>query len=1257
MTTNTPQSPDKQTKADELSKMSETIPQTVSGKKGDRFYRVALRALLALGAFLVIAIFGVWLVIYQSGGLIKFLESRLTFPEQRLETRIQEAHLSFFDDGLNAAIHMADVEVSYGAQKLQLPHVSFDVSASRLITGQFARVALSSLMLDLVWDQNSLSVQDVTSGKPAHWFDMKGGFALKEGQAGDQFTQLAFLSVFADRHLVLRDSTIRLRDPQNDKMLVFEDVALSAFSSDDTTLMVNGSARQSDNEKGRLTFHLATNLQSGFSEIDLKTQSLSLEPLGPFLPKDMRPLGNLGFADADLAMQFDGATLQTATGDMSLVNGQLPDGTAISNLSFGARYSRPDDYLVLPEVKLQLADGQQLTFDGEIIGISLPKSGFRGTLVLDDIPIESLLSQWPETALPDVRSYMISSLSGGDFQSLALRLKGQYDKVVQALSLSELRLQGDVQDVRLQTGFGQYRQLVGTAKGQMILEVMSAGRLRQAEMAIQIDDGYLITELGAAPLHFETASGLISYRPGELQASDMMVKFTEDGDIDADLVMSVAPDRTLDSTQLTLSSQMLTPKAFIELFPQNLAPEAISFIDDRLKNGVLRNTRLTLETQKAADNNSGQIVSHLQASADFDDADFSYLTGEAPLQDLSGQIALADNQLSIFIDEGTSPAVSLNDSHVDITPLFGSENEVRQVALSLNARADLANVIPLLNTPQINALDDLPISLAQASGDAQAHLLLSATLAPQEAFRLKLDLLEGTLSKVAARDIYDDFDLTDGDLVLNYQDGHLELTGIASLDNMTSEFALTHHLGALTLSGYVAPQPSVMQKIAPLLGQDMTGALGARFVAETDDGGENIKLVVEADLSRAAISMPMLNWEKPTGKQASLAGTLFLRQGRLHRANALHLKAQDLSATADFEMTDTGKFSAAYLHDVSWPGNQLDEVFIERKADDSLSIIAEGEMLDLRNLRSTSDNATTGMALSFDITSPNLLIDDTISLFGQMTGTLTASGDGRATLQGALLHEGRPLIEEGTVTALFGPSGEHLDAVGLIGGAEARLDYSPDEEQGGILIINTNNAGRVLAGLGITDTIRSGRMVLVNSYKGDDFSTYDTTINLEEFNVIEAPAAVRAFSVLGLAGLYSLVEGDGTRFTRGEVEIQTTGNEHIITRLQASGGAVGVTMVGKYNSKTRQVDISGNLVPVKQFSKIVGSVPFLGGLLAGIDNAGIFATQFNVKGAIDDPETSVNAASFVPGVLRDLFSPDWLNRESERITQDNQTAR
>ena len=79
------------------------------------------------------------------------------------------------------------------------------------------------------------------------------------------------------------------------------------------------------------------------------------------------------------------------------------------------------------------------------------------------------------------------------------------------------------------------------------------------------------------------------------------------------------------------------------------------------------------------------------------------------------------------------------------------------------------------------------------------------------------------------------------------------------------------------------------------------------------------------------------------------------------------------------------------------------------------------------------------------------------------------------------------------------------------------------------------------------------------------------------------------------------------------------------------------------------MDVSGNLVPASFFSQIIGAIPLVGEILTGVDNAGLFVTQFSMTGNIDDPDNSVTAASIVPGVLRDLFSPAWIRREGDRI--------
>ena len=193
----------------------------------------------------------------------------------------------------------------------------------------------------------------------------------------------------------------------------------------------------------------------------------------------------------------------------------------------------------------------------------------------------------------------------------------------------------------------------------------------------------------------------------------------------------------------------------------------------------------------------------------------------------------------------------------------------------------------------------------------------------------------------------------------------------------------------------------------------------------------------------------------------------------------------------------------------------------------------------------------------------------------------------------------------------------------------------------------------VLAGLGVTDTIRRGKLQMQTEFSDTNFERYSTVFVVDDFVVIEAPAAVRMFSVLSLAGLYGLVEGEGTAFARGEAIIHSEGEIHELERVQAGGAALGISLLGQVNKAERTLDISGNLVPANLVSNIIGNVPLVAEILTGVDRTGLFATQFSMQGSIDEPDVNVNALALAPGLLRDIFSPNWLGAERKLIFGGN----
>ena len=144
------------------------------------------------------------------------------------------------------------------------------------------------------------------------------------------------------------------------------------------------------------------------------------------------------------------------------------------------------------------------------------------------------------------------------------------------------------------------------------------------------------------------------------------------------------------------------------------------------------------------------------------------------------------------------------------------------------------------------------------------------------------------------------------------------------------------------------------------------------------------------------------------------------------------------------------------------------------------------------------------------------------------------------------------------------------------------------------------------------------------------------------------PRAVRAFSVLGPIGLLSLVKGDGTRFEWVRLSFASVARSSISCKC-AEVVSISHCRWSVATTPFAQRRVSGNLVPANLLNQVIGAIPLLGNILTGVEKGGLFVTQFSMTGSIDEPKTTTNGASLIPGILRDVVSPDWLKREGARI--------
>ena len=493
----------------------------------------------------------------------------------------------------------------------------------------------------------------------------------------------------------------------------------------------------------------------------------------------------------------------------------------------------------------------------------------------------------------------------------------------------------------------------------------------------------------------------------------------------------------------------------------------------------------------------------------------------------------------------------------------------------------------------------------------------------------------------------------DAELVMHLSRARTEISGTAAVFGAPVDFVVTNDRGRDLLQVKAdAPNASGFATLASRLsGLKIGGALGGHIELATGSDLTDFEVDLALDLNDASIDVPALAWVKLPAEQGRVTTRLILRDGKLVSIEDVDLAAGSLEAAGrvDFGQRgdDTFGLTQAVFERFTWPGNDITTMTLSRDENENWVIEAEAVQIDLVPLR-RNRGIGEGRPISFDILADQIIVGDGISLSGHLSGNKAGGGGGEASFSGNLIYNKKPLINESELQLSFGKGGDFVNGVGVIGGAETTLTYTALDGKVPELTLASGNGGGTLKGLRVTDTIRSGEMFLKTRFI-DGYENFDTNIRITNFSVTEAPAAVRAFSVLAPIGLYNLVEGEGTGFGWGEAVIEKRGSEVVLRQVTGRGQAVSVAFVGKYDRSNRTVDVSGNLVPASFLSQIIGVIPLVGEILTGVDKAGLFVTQFRVQGDVDDPDTSVTPASIVPGLLRDLFSPSWIRREGDRI--------
>ena len=1238
-------------------------------------FLIGISAIIAV-SLLALAVIGysVYARVNSAGGLKSVLQTALNDATVGITTKIEQTEIGFQFSAAPFRLKATNIRLEAQDTALTLPSSEFGFSLLNLMQGHFvpSDMRMSGLEIEIVHGEEGWHAGP----------SMALITALMQENAENAASSDALASI---RDIYIGNAKLVVkRKPLAHHSDFEEEIVLSpiAINMHHKGNKISGSINVKNVEGGEVIVNFSGNETGSSIEFTSSLNRINMKDIYPYLGVNLPEISALGHVYGRVAMMVEDRKITTLSGDLTTDAGQtsLPalGKVEFSNASILFDYDAVVDRLTVTNFDMTTKKtsqdshqnlGQDLTgqinFAGELRELTSTAPMITARLRGTRLGFDRLMAVLPNSAL---QQGFGDVFQGGRIDALGLDLSGILNRESNFFEITGLDLVTDLRAIRFKAGMAPVQRLEGTLGARLEFSLGQVGLIKHAKADFLLRDATLVTtssdeeiELEGIELRTQLDGNTLSISRGAIDAKSL-------GQMALVAKVDLLPNLTPHRFDLSIKAEQIDKELFTQLWPETIRPQSRAWVDDRIDGGVINGLAINMgidlnddlnslgaddNTTSTPDQKSNQVnVIYLDGKANLANTEVTFLKGLPPIKSAFVPIRFQEGLLRADLEKGVVDGIDVSGSRV----IIRKDQAGPMVDVAVLANGDFGGALRLIDRPRLNLLKPAGLSLTEASGDMDASMSLKWHIPPSGktikdmggmAINMTASVAEANIQGLPGG-----FELTNTDMEVILAEGDLGITGRGWIDNAPVVMTMNYQRQKdLSLNIALEKTAEATALINAKSGLNLTGETSGLIQAYKAAASSELMMNFDLDFGAAALDMDRFGLIKLPGEDAFFTAQMIMENGQIKSLRDIDLDSEFLAIKGDAHFDESGGFLGAFFDTVAWPGNDISQITIDRNADDVLRISADAKIIDLTPLR-REDSPGEGMSLEIDLTANRIVLDEKVSLAGNVSLKTEKDGIGNAAFLGTLYLSGKPFMTESKMSALFGDGGDLMEGRGLIGGAEASISLSPSESGGTLMVVRSNNAGQVLKTLNIVDAIRSGKLYMVTEFDKDDSSLFETNFELEDFRIIEAPTAVRMMSVLSLAGMYSLVEGDGTHFNLGHARVEGRGDRVIIHQARASGDALAVDLLGYIEPETKKIEISGMLLPLYGITKLIGKVPLVGQILTGIDNAGFFATQFSLIGTTEDPETSVNVSSIAPGVFRDVFSPDWINRERERLIPD-----
>ncbi|MGC6484060.1 MAG: DUF3971 domain-containing protein [Candidatus Puniceispirillales bacterium] len=1197
--------------------------------------------------------FSIWRQVDAAGGLTMFIQNKLSQRAEGVFGSIEKAELEFSVSTLPVRLKASNIRLNASDTIIVLPQSEFRFSFVNLLLGNLTPTEMSLSGLEIEIEQGSKGWHAGPS------------MALLTSLVDDD-NAISGGPLTAIRSLFVDDAKLRIMrnpDPADVARIDWIEIEPIAITLSKKNNVFQGKINASDAVGGAFEIDFTGNAAGTDLNFSATLSEINATEIYPYLGIDVPEISSLGLVTGRLAMSVRDRRLQQISGDLVSTDGKtaLPGYGDIDFASANIIFAHDVVLDTLTISNLDLAtrnfsdrpDGR-LTIAGQVRNLMQPRPTLIANIKGSNFSFGRVIELWPESAESALRQTVKESLDGGRVSSFGIDTVGVINRAEKVFEVSTLDLISDVRQVRLETGFGPIDRLVGSLSARFEMSIDKDGSIDHGVANFLLTDALLLPKGSSRKIDLEGVEVRTRLDGNTIQVTRAAVDARALGQLAMFAEVDITSDWHPHRFDMEVRAEQVDTQLVTELWPRSLWARTRQWVENRIDGGTING--LKLKGGFDLPESEPMKVIYLEGEAQIADTELTYLTTMPPLENTWARVNFQGTSFRADIDSGTVEGLDLAGSRFIMRPTAAGP----EADLALIATGDFGGAMRLLDHPRLDVLNAAGLQPTNAEGQIDLTMGLKwiipksgETVSTRGGVAINAT---ASVEDMALDNLPYQTDIRGGMMDIVYLNRKLSISGRGSFSGVPGFVSLDRYPDQqVEMDLALSRSDALTDLINTRAGLDLGGQAGGAVKIRREAASPDLQLDVNLDLDETSLNIRRLGVVKLPGERARLDAMLRISDGQIETIGDINLDSDVLRARGQISFDETGRFLGAFFDEMAWPGNDISFVTIERSGDDVLTISASAELIDLTPLR-REESPGEGFAMTVDLTADRIILDQMVTLSGNVSFTTDKDGQGKADFLGGLFLKNKEFMTEAAFTALFGGGNDLLEGRGLVGGAEASITLSPADDGGNLMVLRSNNAGQVLKSLKVLDAIRGGKLNMVVHFRSDDTGVFDADFELEDFRVIEAPRAVRMMSVLSLAGLYSLIEGDGTFFDLGHARIEVMPGRQIIHQARASGEALAVDLVGVIDTERQELEVSGMLLPVYGITKLIGKVPLISEIVTGLENEGIFVTQFSITGPVSEPENNVNLSSIVPGLFRDVFSPDWIRRERERLIGDNVTA-